>query len=74
MGKIIEVKIIPNARKNSVEEEGSRYKVYVMAPAVDGKANKALIELMADYLDLRKSSISIVRGETSRIKFLKIDD
>jgi len=72
--RIIEVKIIPNARKNSVEEEESRYKVHVTAPAVDGKANKALIEVLAEFFKTRKNSISIIRGETSRIKFIRIED
>lgn len=71
--RIIEVKITPNARKNSVEEDGERYKVYVMAPAVDGKANKALVELLSEYFDVKKSSVSIVRGETNRIKIVKIE-
>jgi hypothetical protein len=71
---IIEIKIIPNARKNSVEKEENRYKVHVMAPAVDGKANKALIELLAEFFNVKKSSIEILRGETSRNKVVKIGD
>jgi uncharacterized protein YggU (UPF0235/DUF167 family) len=39
----------------------------------DGKANKALILLLADTLRLPKSSISIVSGETARKKILRID-
>lgn len=71
--KIIEIRIIPNARKNSVIEVEGKYKVHVMAPAVDGKANIALIEVLADYFNLKKSSITIVRGQTSRIKLVSID-
>jgi len=38
----------------------------------DGKANKALIKLIADTLDCAASSIEIVSGATARIKTLKI--
>lgn len=71
--KIIEVKIIPNARKTAIEKEGERYKVHVTAPAVDGKANKALIELLADHFGIKKSSVEIIRGETSRNKWIRLD-
>jgi uncharacterized protein (TIGR00251 family) len=71
--KTIEVKIIPNAKKNSVVEINGKYKVHVMAPAVDGLANKALIDVLAEYFQLKKRNISIVRGETSRTKFINID-
>jgi len=72
--KVIEVKIIPNARKNAVEIDGEKYRVHVMAPAVDGKANKALIEVLAEFLGLKKNCFEIIRGETSRNKLIRIND
>jgi len=69
---IIEVKVVPNARRTAVEKEEERYKVYVNSPAVDGKANKALIELIADYFKVKKKCVEIVRGEISRIKTIRI--
>jgi len=72
--QIINLKIIPNSRKNCVEKEENRYKVHVTAPAVDGKANKALIELLSEFFNVKKSSIEILRGETSRNKVVKIGD
>ena len=47
-------------------------KVRVRAVPEDGKANKALINLIADKLDCTASSIEIVSGATARIKILKI--
>ena len=41
---ILEIKVITNAGKNEIKKEGDKYKVYITAPAVDGKANKKLIE------------------------------
>jgi uncharacterized protein (TIGR00251 family) len=72
--KIIEVKIIPNARKTAVEKEGDKYKVHVTAPAVNGKANKALIEALSEYFRLKKNCFEIIRGETSRSKWIRISD
>ena len=72
--RVIEVKIVPNARKTSVEKEGEKYKVYVTAPPVDGKANKALIEVLSEYFNIKKSSFEIIRGETGRNKLVRIDD
>ncbi len=69
----INIKIIPNAKKNKIMQEADAMKVYVTAPAVDGKANKALIELMADHFDIAKSSVKIIKGEKSRNKVLEIN-
>ena len=48
------------------------YKVKLTAPPVDGQANEALIELMADYFDVAKSSVKILSGKTAKIKLLEI--
>ena len=73
--KTIEIRIIPNARKVSVEPEAlGKYKVYVQAPAVDGKANKALLDVLAAYFKLRKGCFEIIRGERSRNKIIRIND
>ena len=52
--------------------QNGRFKVKVAAPPEDGKANERLIELIARALGVSKSSVKIVKGETSRIKILKI--
>lgn len=52
--------------------EGDAWKVYVNAPAVDGKANKALIALLAEYFQVRKSRIEITKGLKSRHKTINI--
>jgi uncharacterized protein (TIGR00251 family) len=44
------------------------------AAPVEGKANEALIEILSKLLALRKSSISIVRGERSREKMIRIEN
>lgn len=51
----------------------AQLKVRVSAVPEDGKANKALVALLARTLRLPKSAITILSGETSRKKILRID-
>jgi uncharacterized protein (TIGR00251 family) len=72
--KLINVKVIPNAKENEVSEERNRFKVHVTAPAVGGKANRALIEVLAEYFKVKKGDVRIIRGEKSREKIVEIRD
>ncbi len=72
--KRINIKVIPNATKNLVCEEKGSFKVYVNAPPVEGKANKAVIEVLSEYFNVRKSNIKIIKGEKSRHKVVEIND
>ncbi|HEC87117.1 MAG TPA: DUF167 domain-containing protein, partial [Thermoplasmatales archaeon] len=47
--------------------------VYVNVPAKDGKANRALIETLADFFNVKKRDIKIVSGEKSREKIVQIE-
>jgi hypothetical protein len=69
---ILEIKVIPNAKKNDIKKENDSYKIHLTAPAVDGKANKALIKFLADRFNTKKSNIIIRRGLTSRRKQVEI--
>jgi uncharacterized protein len=68
----IELKVVPNARAERIVPEGTGFKVYLCAPAVDGKANARLVEFLADHSRVRKSAVSIVRAHTSRRKLVEI--
>jgi len=68
----IRVRVVPRAKKECISEEGGNFKVYVRAPAIDNKANKALIEVLARYFNIKKRNIRIVRGEKSREKIVEI--
>jgi len=70
----IEAKIIPAAKRNAICQEGQQYKVYLTAPAVDGKASHALIEFLAESYRVRKHQIEIVKGLKSRHKVIIIRD
>jgi hypothetical protein len=69
----LDVKIIPSAKKNAISLEASPVKVHLTAPAVDGKANKALIGFLSDYYKVNKSSIRIIKGLKSRHKTIIIE-
>ncbi len=75
-GSALSVKVTPRARKNEivgVMADGT-LKIRVTAPPVGGKANDAVIELLADVLKVPKSKIEIVAGETSTQKLVSIAD
>ena len=71
---ILEIKVVTNAGKNEIKREGDKYKVYITAPAVDGKANKKLMEFLAGHFKVRKSEIFIKRGKKSRHKIIQINE
>lgn len=63
----------PGARKSEiVGPHGGALKVRIAAPAVDNKANAALIELLSETLGVSRSNISISRGATGRRKVVEI--
>lgn len=62
----LEIKVIPNAKRNEIKKEGERYKIYLTAPAVDGKANKKLLEFLSEQFSVRKSSIFMKLPAASR--------
>jgi len=55
-----------------VGTHGNALRVRVAARAVDGKANDALVDVLADYFDVPRRTISILRGHTSRAKLVQI--
>ena len=72
MGKKINLKVIPNAKHNKFIEENGITKVYLNSPPVDGKANKSLIDFLAEHFKIKKSKIKIVHGEKNRNKIVEI--
>lgn len=67
------VTVKPRAKREGVTKiADSEYVASVRAPAREGKANLALIELLADYFSVAKSSVRIVRGQAGRRKLVEI--
>ena len=73
-GLFLAVKVQPRASRNEVGGlHGSELKVVVTAPPVDSAANAAVIELLAETLDLSRRAVTLVRGRTSRHKVFRLD-
>jgi uncharacterized protein len=72
-GVTFAVKLHPRARKNAVTGElGDALKLSLTAPPVEGKANAACIEFLANLLRLPRSSITIASGLSSRRKVIRV--
>lgn len=69
----INVRVIPRSSKSELAWEQGAIRARLKAPPVDGAANKALIELLAERLAISRSAITIVRGATSRQKTVEIE-
>ncbi len=69
----ISVTVKPQSKKEEVKKisEGE-YLISVHAPARQGEANEALVEILARHFSVPKSSIQIIRGQTNRRKLVKI--
>ncbi len=68
------LKVIPNAKQDRAVEEKDLLKVYLTAPPVEGKANKALIEFLAQHFKVKKNRIKIIRGQKCRNKIVEISN
>ena len=67
------VKVQPRARKNAITGTvGDALKLALTAPPVEGKANQAVIEFLADFFEIPRSSITIASGASSRLKVIRI--
>lgn len=69
----LSVLVQPRAsRTKIVGEHDGRLKIALAAPPVDGEANAALIEFVAEVLEVKKSSVELTDGATSRRKRLSV--
>lgn len=69
LGTVLPVRAQPGARQNAVRgEQAGALKVSVTQVAEKGKANKALVALLCEKLELRRSQVELLSGETSSQK------
>lgn len=70
---IFVVRVQPGASKDEIVGEiAGAIKIRLQAPALEGRANEALIEFLADLLKTPKGAVRILSGERSRVKRLEI--
>ena len=69
-GILVNLKIVPNSSKNDIVLEDEFIKVKITAQPIEGKANKALVEIKKKKFKIPKTSIEIVKGDTNKEKTL----
>ena len=68
-----QVRVQPRASKDEIAGEmGGALKVRLRAPAVEDRANEALVEFLAELLKTSRSAVSILSGERSRVKRIEV--
>jgi uncharacterized protein (TIGR00251 family) len=70
----VDIHVIPNAAHTHADglHDGA-LRVRLHAPPVDGKANTALVAWLANALEIPKSQIELMRGQTSKRKQLRVN-
>lgn len=66
------VKVMPNSRVEAVSLDGDRYLVKVKEPPREGKANRAVIKLLAKHFNVPQSFVRVVSGSGGRNKVIEI--
>ena len=69
----IQIHVQPKSSQAKIVLESGTIRVWVNAPPVDDEANDAVVKLFSKALKVAKSKISIIRGESSREKTLRIE-
>lgn len=69
----LNIRVQPNAKQNKLIEEEGRLKVYLAAPPVEGKANRALIDFLVEHYKVKRSQVKIIKGLKSRDKCVIIE-
>ena len=75
MSRTLKVKVKPGSRVDELTQlaDGS-WQAKVKAPPVDGKANAAVIALIAAHFGLRKAQVTLRSGASGRIKLFQVED
>jgi uncharacterized protein (TIGR00251 family) len=72
-GATFQVKVHPRAKKNAITGQvGEALKLALTAPPVEGRANQACVEFLAEVLNVPRSSVTIAAGENSRNKLIRV--
>jgi hypothetical protein len=74
-GSALAVRITPRASRNEIHEilDDGTVKIRITAPPVDGQANKAIIDFLSDVLNVPKSKLEIVAGQTGKDKIIAVE-
>ena len=67
-GVLISLSVVPGAKRTTHVYEASGLKIRLAAPPVDGKANEELVRYLAEQLEIPRSRVTVVKGQTERRK------
>lgn len=75
MSETVVVRVKPGSRKGPLVEaaDNGELTIYVQERAVEGKANEAVVKLLAKHLGVPRSRVALVSGATSRVKRFRVD-
>ena len=72
-GASFAIKVQPRAKRNAISGAvGDALKLSLTAPPLEGRANQACAEFLAQVLDIPRSSITIAAGATARRKVIRV--
>jgi uncharacterized protein len=72
-GATLAIRAQPGAKKNTIlGEYGTALKVAVTAPPEDGRANDAILDVLHDWLGVKRSQLRILSGATNRNKVIQV--
>jgi hypothetical protein len=73
-GRTLAVYVQPGARRSEVAGfHGERLKIRIAAPALDGRANDALVAFLAERLRVPQARVTVVKGERAREKLVAVN-
>lgn len=72
-GAVLTLRVTPRARRNTITPEGDLLRIHVTAPPEDGRANRAVLKLLAKAMGVAPSRLTVIRGEVARDKLVRLD-
>lgn len=69
----IEVRVKPNSKDEGVDQQGESFIVRVRERPMEGKANRAIVKLIARHFGVSQSRVRILGGIRSRNKIIEVD-
>jgi len=73
--RTLRIRVKPGSRREELlEQPDGSWLAHVRAPPVDGKANAALVALLAEHFGLRKAQVNIRSGSGGRLKLVQLED
>ena len=70
----IQVKVKPNSKTEELSREGDSFIIKVKEPPKEGKANQAVVKLLAKHFGVPQSQIRILSGLRSRNKVVEVEE